>query len=91
MPYIPKSDRKQYQHIISELAKLVPEERMSRPGHMNYLISLLINKVYGSDIRYADHNEVIGMLTCVKDEFYRRNTAPYEDLKIYSEGDLTEV
>jgi len=91
MPYIKREERSVYQEHIAELARLVPNERMSRPGHMNYIISLLLNKVYGSDIRYADHNEIIGLLSCVQAEFYRRYTAPYEDEKVISEGDLEDT
>ncbi len=91
MPYIARKDRAQYQHAINELAKLVPPDRMARPGHMNYIISLLIQRVYGESMRYADHNEVVGLLNCVQQEFYRRFTAPYEDEKIEQEGDLTEL
>ncbi len=88
MPYIPLEDRGPYQQAIDALASLVPEDRMSRPGHLNYIISLLIERIYGSELRYADHNEVMGVLHCVAAEFYRRKTAPYEDTKIASEGDL---
>lgn len=91
MPYINRTDRKQYQNILNELATMVPKDPRSRPGHMNYIISLLINKVYGTELRYSDHNEVIGMLTCAQQEFYRRYTAPYEDKKITEQGDLTEL
>ena len=91
MPYIDSKDRPPYQDIIHELARLIPEDRMLRPGHMNYVISLLFERVYGTDMRYADHNEVIGVLNCVAQEFYRRKTAPYEDEKIKSEGDLTAL
>jgi len=91
MPYIKRSERGQYQEILDELAKLVPQDRMSRPGHMNYLVSLLIEKVYGRDLRYADHNEVMGFLNGVLQEFYRRKTSPYEDEKISEEGDLNEI
>lgn len=91
MPYIGRSDRQPYQDAIDELGKLIPEDRMLRPGHMNYVISLLIDRVYGNEMRYADHNEVIGVLNCVALEFYRRKTAPYEDEKIQSEGDLTAL
>ncbi len=91
MPYIARKDRAQYQKAIAELAKLVPPDRMARPGHMNYVISLLIQRVYGESMRYADHNEVVGLLNCVQQEFYRRATAPYEDQKIAQEGDLTDL
>ena len=91
MPYIKRSERGQYQELVAELAKRIPQERTARPGHMNYVISLLVDKVYGHQMRYADHNEALGMLTGVTQEFYRRKTAPYEDLKIKEEGDLTEL
>jgi hypothetical protein len=91
MPYVPKADRQPYQQAVNAIAQQIPDDRMARPGHMNYVISLLINKVYGEQMRYADHNEIMGVLTCVQDEFYRRFTAPYEDEKIISDGDLTEL
>jgi hypothetical protein len=91
MPYISRKDRKQYQEVLNSLAEIIPKDRMLRPGHMNYIVSLLIEKVYGSEMRYADHNEVMGFLTCIAQEFYRRKTSPYEDIKITEEGDLTDL
>jgi hypothetical protein len=91
MPYIKRSDRAKYQGVLEELSKLIPSDPMERPGHINYVVSLLIQKVYGERLRYSQHNEVVGVLHCIVDEFYRRKTAPYEDEKIESEGDLTEL
>ena len=91
MPYISRKDRKQYQDVLNTLAEMIPKDRMLRPGHMNYIVSLLIEKVYGTELRYSDHNEVVGFLNCIALEFYRRKTAPYEDLKIKEEGDLTDL
>ena len=91
MPYIARKDRKQYQEILNSLAEIIPQDRMQRPGHMNYIVSLLIEKVYGKEMRYADHNEVMGFLNCIALEFYRRKTSPYEDLKIGEEGDLADL
>lgn len=91
MPYIRTGERQQYQAALDEIARLVPQDRQLRPGHMNYVISLLIRKVYGDRLRYADHNEVLGVLQGVSLEFYRRHTAPYEDQKIAEEGDLDRV
>jgi len=31
---------------------------------------------------------MIGVLECVKQEFYRRKVAPYEDIKIIENGDI---
>ena len=89
MPYIKQEERKQYQKIISKLATMIPKDHNLRAGHFNYIVSLLLEKTYGKNIRYADHNEVIGVLNCIMLEFYRRKTAPYEDIKMKSEGDLT--
>ena len=91
MPYIKREERKQYQKLVDDIASLVPQDRTARPGHMNYLVSLLIERVYGTSMRYADHNEVLGFLSGISLEFYRRKTAPYEDVKIREEGDLTDV
>jgi hypothetical protein len=91
MPYINRADRRKYQTLLAELAALIPADAKERPGNMNYVISLLINKVYGEKMRYADHNEVMGVLAGVSQEFYRRFTAPYEDQKIKEQGDLTEL
>ena len=91
MPYIGRKDRKQYQEVLNTLSDAIPKDRMQRPGHMNYIVSLLIEKVYGTELRYADHNEVIGVLNSICLEFYRRKTAPYEDVKIEEEGDLSDL
>ena len=91
MPYISRKDRGKYQNILTELASLIPQDRMQRPGHINYIVSLLLEKVYGNQMRYADHNEVIGVINCIAEEFYRRKTVPYEDKKIEEEGDLTDL
>jgi hypothetical protein len=91
MPYIGRKDRQQYQELLKSLGEMVPKDRMLRPGHMNYIVSLLIEKVYGKELRYADHNEVVGVLNCIALEFYRRKTAPYEDKKIDEEGDLSDL
>ncbi|MCB0358188.1 MAG: hypothetical protein KDD44_01080 [Bdellovibrionales bacterium] len=88
MPYIPKSHRPQYEEHLKQLADIVPDDRGIRPGHMNYIITSLLRRVYGDKMRYADHNEVMGVLSAVSQEFYRRWTAPYEDEKIAAEGDV---
>ena len=88
MPYISKKDRPQYHELLQSLAQLVPSDHMQRAGHLNYVITQLLRTTYGQRMRYADHNEVIGVLECIKQEFYRRATAPYEDEKIVSEGDV---
>lgn len=91
MPYIPSEDRPQYQEALTELAMLIPKDRTKRCGHMNYIVSLLIEKVYGKEMRYCDYNEVCGVLSCIKDELYRRKVGPYEDKAILKNGDLSDL
>lgn len=87
---------------ISELIQdMSGGDNMFRPGFMNYVITKIIKNVYGAfhdqeieeglghqTMRYADYNEVIGMLESCKLEFYRRHVSPYEDKKIQQNGDV---
>ena len=65
-------------------------------GELNYVITNAIlyyliklcqkpNKICNN---YADYNEVIGVLECIKQELYRRMVAPYEDQKKEENGDV---
>jgi hypothetical protein len=61
----------------------------SDAGELNYLISRIVDtyiQVKGKN--YQNLNEVIGVLECVKQEYYRRIAAPYEDKKIAENGDV---
>jgi len=42
-------------------------------------------------IRYANINEVIGVLECAKLELYRRIAVPYEDVKKEQSGDVYNI
>ncbi len=56
---------------------------------MNYTITKLLSEVYTLDkVRYNDLNEIIGMLECCKQEFYRRGVVPYENLKLLENGSV---
>lgn len=93
MPYIRKLYRYDLEPFVTALAEHMQEMKGERsyleyPGLLNYSITTLIKKVYGDDLSYADHNEIIGMLECVKQEWYRRQVAPYEDGKIEENGDV---
>lgn len=89
MPYIPQEDRKKYKELIEEIGTIVKEEAAEKKaGHLNFIITSILKKVYGDQIRYVTLNEVAGILTCVQLEWNRRITSPYEDKKIQEEGDL---
>ena len=87
MPYIKSEKRKKYETIIQELVgilKSLPPEEVD--GDLNYVVTKLLKEVY--PLRYYHINKAVGVLECIKLEFYRRVAAPYEDLKIKESGDV---
>ena len=97
MPYISNDKRHKVQDQLGYLIDAVTEtssgDLSALPGILNYCITVLIKSTYRivsgkNKLSYADHNSAIGMLECAKQEFYRRNTAPYEDEKVIENGDV---
>jgi len=84
MPYIEMKDRKFYDDVLQSLGTCCS------PGHLNYVITKLCKDFIYHEHRYDKFNEVIGVLECAKQEFYRRMVAPYEDTKIEENGDVYE-
>jgi len=79
MPYIPENER---QAIINGLT---PENA----GQLNYRIHLVIAEyLYSKGENYQTCNDIMGALEGVKQEFYRRRVAAYEDKKIAENGDI---
>lgn len=91
MPYIAKLDRDLLDSEIGTLANRLRATRSREDswnaGLLNYAITSLILRSceLGS---YADLNQVVGVLECVKAEFLRRKVNPYEDSKIKDNGDV---
>lgn len=88
MPYVDNATRQLLDSALEAVACRIAKIHTARPGDMNYAISALIKKVYGSKLRYADYNEIIGVLEDAKLEFYRSRVAAYEDKKILENGPL---
>lgn len=87
MPYIKPENRKKYEKNLRELVdtlKALPPEEVD--GELNYVVTKILKSVY--PLRYYHINKAIGVLECIKLEFYRRVAAPYEDLKIKDSGDV---
>lgn len=90
MPYITKNLRDQLDPVIDELINKVNEIHSENPentrdGLLNYAITTILNGTY-PQTRYHQLNEVIGMLECCKQEYYRKRIAPYEDIKEEENG-----
>ena len=87
MPYIKSENRKKYEKILRELVAIIkslPPEEVD--GELNYVVTKILKDVY--PLRYFHINKAVGVLECIKLEFYRRVAAPYEDLKIKESGDV---
>lgn len=86
MPYIKQADREQYNGDIKSLARQLGYS--NRSGHLNYVITRLVNAYLGRAPNYDDYNTAIGVLECAKLELYRRRVAKYEDTKLVLNGDV---
>lgn len=61
-------------------------------GELNYLITCLCHRyIHDKGLRYDNINEVIGVLSCAKAEFYRMVAAKYEDQKRLANGSVSEL
>lgn len=89
MPYIKKELRGVLDHEINTLAQKlktrVSDEQLD--GSFNYVVTRLADELYGGG-GYAVYNRLVGVLTCVIQEFYRRKISVYEDKKCKENGDV---
>lgn len=85
-PYIGHERRDELDPLIEPLT-LFPVEDPKTDGEVNYVITRIIDGVYGKG-NYFILNRGIGVMDNVKDEFKRRRLFPYEDAKRLTEGDV---
>lgn len=85
MPYISKERREELDSTIFQLAKRIsiPERRH---GELNYCITRLLDMFYRGS--YSHYSQALGIIESVKQEFYRRVVAPYEDKKRKENGEV---
>lgn len=100
MPYIKQEDRVFLDPYINNLSDAINanipantnfgnEEIMTLLGELNYAITRLCTRTMGSPT-YPKIAMITGVLENVKQEFYRRLAAPYEENKIVQNGDVRE-
>ncbi len=85
MSYIREAGRVRLEPLLHLFMQNMPTDA----GELNYVLSRMVDtyvQVKGKN--YAVLNEVIGVLECVKQEYYRRIAAPYENTKINENGDV---
>lgn len=88
MPYIEHRLRDELGESLNTLFEALEGLHESeRPGAINYCFSCLIRDLYPK-ANYRKMNEVMGVLECVKQEYYRKVVAPYEEVKEKENGSL---
>jgi hypothetical protein len=81
MPYVTKKQRQRLDRNKSSFAM--------DAGELNYIITkTCLAYLKDKDVSYELLNEIIGVLECAKQEFYRRKVAPYEEHKRGNNGDV---
>ena len=87
MPYIkPEPNREAIDPHLQPLADSIGDV-----GDLNYAITRIAAKyLLAKGLRYDQINDVSGVLQKVAAEFDDRVTRPYEDLKIFQNGDIPE-
>lgn len=93
MPYIVEEKRyrldKEIDKLHQSLVNLeLDDDDNNMEGNLNYVITRLLMMVYGDKdaTRYAHINDAMGLLECIKLEYYRKVAAPYEDQKEFDNG-----
>jgi hypothetical protein len=98
MPYVSEDDREELDACIDRLTSCIRDIKYSinNPhdftiylGRINYCFSRIISGLMEQP-SYNKIAMITGVLENVKQEFYRRIAAPYEDLKIIQNGDIKE-
>jgi hypothetical protein len=81
MPYIKPAVRPtldmRMDPLIEAIQTLPVEEQ---DGALNYVVTRMLKSIYPR--RYVHFNRAMGVLECIKQEFYRVDVAPYEDVKL---------
>jgi hypothetical protein len=98
MPYISEDDRLELDHCIDQLTLCIRDIKhsLNNPhdfsiylGRINYCFSRILSGLMEQP-SYNKIAMITGVLENVKQEFYRRIAAPYEDIKIIQNGDIKE-
>lgn len=83
MPYIKHEGR-------SRLSPRIAVTDLTAPGDLNYAMhELIAGYMAMNGMSYQTCNDVLGVLSAISHEYYRRLVASYEDRKIAENGDVS--
>ncbi|MEM1546368.1 MAG: hypothetical protein QXY40_09480 [Candidatus Methanomethylicia archaeon] len=87
MPYIKPEKRADLDKIVEQIINHFEKvEDKDKDGQLNYLFTKTLKHLYKPS--YFNYERIMGLLTCIQQEFYRRWISPYEDSKIKEHGDI---
>lgn len=85
MPYILANDRPKFENLV----KAMRLSKIETAGELNYLITHLVHSYLDQRTKsYQSFNDVMGAQVGALLELYRKEIAPYEELKIHLNGDV---
>ena len=92
MPYVKPELRSTLDPAVDRVVNALRELELDYPescteGNLNYVISSILNTVYTNG-GYKAINDAVGVLECVKQEFYRRMASPELDSERVDFGDV---
>jgi len=94
MPYIKQEKRDELDPAIASLfVRLInlqlDDESNNMEENLNYVFTKLLRQCYGENS--GEINDAMGVLASVQLEFHRRVAVPYNDQKIYDNGDVDKI
>jgi hypothetical protein len=92
MPYIKQEKREFYRpeidDLVEKLTNFSSPKHIVSVGELNYVFSKILWTIFDQNPSYTLGNGLVGCIECVKQEFYRKRLASYEDLKEKEHGSL---
>lgn len=91
MPYIKDEQRAVIENALIKIVediKKIPNWENNLGGILNYAITYIIKEFTETRMSYKNISEIIATLECAKLEFYRKDIAPYEDIKERENGSV---
>ncbi|MEM2367012.1 MAG: hypothetical protein QXQ50_02115 [Candidatus Bathyarchaeia archaeon] len=87
MPYIKPERRPELDKIIEQILIFMQKlPNRERDGCLNYLFTKTLKTLFKPS--YFNYERIMGLLSCIQQEFYRRWISPYEDSKMKEHGDV---
>lgn len=87
IPYVKPEKRVELDNIVNQILTYFEKvEDKNRDGQLNYLFTKTLKSLYKPS--YFNYERIMGLLTCIQHEFYRRWISLYEDSKMKQHGDI---